>query len=120
MLKSNIIQASTASLFFLILITTIETPKIDWYITFLISLAWQVLAVSMGAYVILMMLIKRDSVAATTALLFLVPAFTAIMSFFIFDNPLTPFTISGFLMASFGVYPVTRVPQRTSGIRSQR
>ena len=108
LLKSNIIQASAASLFFILLILTVETPHITWNEPFLIALAWQVLAVSTGAYVILMILIKRDSVAATTSLLFLVPPVTAIIAFFIFGEPLTPVTVSGFLMASAGVYLVTR------------
>ncbi|MGA0310909.1 MAG: DMT family transporter [Candidatus Puniceispirillaceae bacterium] len=108
LLKSNIIQASSASLFFILLISTVETPHINWNQPFLIALAWQILAVSTGAYVILMILIKRDSVAATTSLLFLVPPVTAIIAFFIFGEPLTPVTISGFLMASAGVYLVTR------------
>ena len=108
LLKSNIIQASAASLFFILLIATVETPHITWNEPFLIALAWQVLAVSTGAYVILMILIKRDSVAATTSLLFLVPPVTAIIAFFIFGEPLTPVTVSGFFMASAGVYLVTR------------
>jgi len=108
LLKSNVIQASSASLFFILLILTVETPHITWNQPFLIALAWQILAVSTGAYVILMILIKRDSVAATTSLLFLVPPVTAIIAFFIFGEPLTPVTISGFLMASTGVYLVTR------------
>jgi drug/metabolite transporter (DMT)-like permease len=108
LLKSNIIQASSASLFFILLISTVETPHINWNQPFLIALTWQILAVSTGAYVILMILIKRDSVAATTSLLFLVPPVTAIIAFFIFGEPLTPVTISGFLMASAGVYLVTR------------
>jgi drug/metabolite transporter (DMT)-like permease len=107
LLKSNIIQASAASLFFMMLIATFETPHITWNKTFFIALAWQVLAVSTGAYVILMILIKRDSVAATTSLLFLVPPVTAIITFFIFAEPLSPVTISGFFMASAGVYLVT-------------
>ncbi len=110
LLKSNIIQASSASLFFILLISTVETPHITWNQPFLIALAWQILAVSTGAYVILMILIKRDSVAVTTSLLFLVPPITAIIAFFIFGEPLTPITISGFLMASAGVYLVTRPP----------
>jgi len=108
LLKSNVIQASSASLFFILLILTVETPHVTWNQPFLIALAWQILAVSTGAYVILMILIKRDSVAATTSLLFLVPPVTAIIAFFIFGEPLTPVTISGFLMASTGVYLVTR------------
>ena len=108
LLKSNIIQASAASLFFMLLIATVETPHITWNEPFLIALAWQILAVSTGAYVILMILIKRDSVATTTSLLFLVPPVTAIIAFFIFGEPLTPFTVTGFFMASAGVYLVTR------------
>ena len=108
LLRSNIIQASAASLFFMMLITTVETPNIIWNKPFLIALAWQVLAVSTGAYVILMILIKRDTVATTTSLLFLVPPVTAIIAFFIFGEPLTPVTVSGFFMASAGVYLVTR------------
>ncbi|MDC1382708.1 DMT family transporter [Candidatus Puniceispirillum sp.] len=108
LLKSNIIQASAASLFFIMLIVTVETPHITWNSAFIIALAWQVLAVSTGAYVILMILIKRDSIAATTSLLFLVPPITGIIAFFILGEPLTPVTVSGFLMASSGVYLVTR------------
>ena len=92
----------------MILIVTVETPHIIWNKPFLIALAWQVLAVSTGAYVILMILIKRDSVAATTSLLFLVPPTTAIIAFFIFGEPLTLVTAAGFIMASAGVYLVTR------------
>jgi drug/metabolite transporter (DMT)-like permease len=107
LLRSNIIQASSASLFFMILIATVETPTITWNEPFLFALAWQVLAVSTGAYVILMILIKRDSIATTTSLLFLVPPVTAIIAFFIFGEPLTPMTVVGFFMASAGVYLVT-------------
>ncbi len=108
LLTSNIIQASAASLFFMILVATVETPNINWNGPFFIALAWQVLAVSTGAYVILMILIKRDSIAVTTSLLFLVPPVTAIIAFFIFGEPLTLVTVSGFFMASAGVYLVTR------------
>ena len=112
LLKSNIIQAVAASLFFLMLISTVETPHIAWAPAFMFALAWQVLAVSTGAYVILMILIKRDSVAATTSLMFLVPPVTAIIAFFIFGEPLTVVTVTGFLMASTGVYLVTRYAAR--------
>jgi drug/metabolite transporter (DMT)-like permease len=114
LLKSNIIQALAASLFFLILICTVEDPHIDWTPQFITALAWQVLAVSTGAYVVLMILIKRDSVAATTSLMFLVPPVTAVIAFVIFGEPLTPVTVGGFVMASTGVYLVTRYKVRTA------
>jgi drug/metabolite transporter (DMT)-like permease len=113
LLKSNVIQASAATLFFLILINTIEVPHIDWTPNFVGALAWQVLVVSTGAYIILMILIKRDSVAATTSLLFLVPPTTALIAHFWLGEPLTPTTIAGFCMASAGVYLVTRYAARS-------
>ena len=57
LLKSNIIQASAASLFFMMLIATVETPHITLNEPFLIVLAWQVFAISTGSFVLLMFLI---------------------------------------------------------------
>ena len=108
LLHSNIIQASAATLFFLFLIHTIEVPHIDWTPNFIGALAWQVLVVSTGAYIILMILINRDSVAATTSLLFLVPPTTALIANVWLAEPLTPTTLTGFFMASTGVFLVTR------------
>lgn len=107
-MHSNIIQAVAATLFFVILINTIEVPNITWTQNFIIALAWQVFAVSMGAYIILMILIKRDSVATTTSLLFLVPPTTALIANIWLSEPLTLITIFGFLLASIGVFLVTR------------
>ena len=92
----------------MLLIHTIEVPHIDWTAGFIGALAWQVLVVSTGAYIILMILIKRDSVAATTSLLFLVPPTTALIANIWLAEPLTPFTLAGFGMASAGVFLVTR------------
>ena len=108
LLPSNIIQASAATLFFLLLIHTIEVPHINWTPNFIGALAWQVLVVSTGAYIILMVLIKRDSVAATTSLLFLVPPTTALIANVWLAEPLTLTTVAGFFMASAGVFLVTR------------
>jgi drug/metabolite transporter (DMT)-like permease len=108
LLHSNAIQATAATLFFVLLIHTIEVPHIDWTAGFIGALARQVLVVSTGAYIILMILIKRDSVAATTSLLFLVPPTTALIANIWLAEPLTPVTLAGFGMASAGVFLVTR------------
>ena len=108
LLHSNFIQAAAATLFFVLLIHTIEVPQIDWTKNFIGALAWQVLVVSTGAYIILMILIKRDSVAATTSLLFLVPPTTALIANIWLAEPLTPATLVGFGMTSAGVFLVTR------------
>ena len=113
LVKSNAIQALAASCFFLVLIQTVETPRIEWHPDFIFALMWQVFAVSTGAYVILMILIKRGTMTATTSLLFLVPPTTAIIANLALQEPLGPVTILGFALASAGVYLVTRYQAKT-------
>ena len=108
LLTGNLIQSGAATLFFLLICATIEPPIIDWQPPFLIALAWLVLMVSMGAYLILMVMIRRDSMAAVSSLMFLVPPVTAIIAAIGFDEPLTLLGVIGFCVTSAGVYLVTR------------
>ena len=108
LLTGNIVQSIAASLFFVVVCSTIENPQINWELPFVIALAWQVVMVSAGAYLILMVLIQRDNIAATSSLLFLVPPVTAVIAAIGFDEPLTLFSLTGFVVTSAGVYLVTR------------
>ena len=108
LLTGNIVQSIAASLFFVVVCSTIENPRINWELPFVIALAWQVVMVSAGAYLILMVLIQRDNIAATSSLLFLVPPVTAVIAAIGFDEPLTLFSLTGFVVTSAGVYLVTR------------
>ena len=108
LLPGNIIQTVAASLFFIVICSTVETPRISWEIPFIIALAWQIVLVSAGAYLILMVLIQRDSMAATSSLMFLVPPVTAVIAAIGFNEPLTLFSLTGFAVTSTGVYLVTR------------
>jgi drug/metabolite transporter (DMT)-like permease len=107
LMKGNFIQAAAAALFYLAITPLLEVPQFDWQTPFVLALSWQILAVSLGAYVIFMVLIKRDSMAATSSLLFLVPPTTAIMAALWFGEVLTPLSMGGFVLASAGVYMVT-------------
>jgi len=104
----NLIQSFAATAFFLVICVLVEPPEIDWQLPFLLALAWLVLMVSMGAYLILMVMIRRDSMAAVSSLMFLVPPVTAIIAAIGFDEPLTLLGIIGFCVTSAGVYLVTR------------
>ena len=108
LLAGNVIQTVAVTLFFTVICLTVETPQIDWQMPFILALAWQIILVSGGAYVILMILIQRDSMAATSSLLFLVPTVTAIIAAAGFDEPLSIFSITGFVLTSAGVFMVTR------------
>ena len=108
LLTSNIVQSLAATGFFVVICATIEPPRIDWQPSFLLALAWMVLMISLGAYLILMVMIRRDSMAAVSSLMFLVPPVTAIIAAVGFDEPLTLLGIIGFCVTSGGVYLVTR------------
>ena len=107
LMKGNFVQAAAAALFYLAITPLLEVPQFDWQTPFVLALSWQILGVSLGAYVIFMVLIKRDSMAATSSLLFLVPPTTAIMATLWFGEVLTPLSMGGFVLASAGVYLVT-------------
>ena len=107
LMKGNFLQSAAATLFYLAVTPLLEEPQIDWQTPFILAMSWQILAVSLGAYVIFMMLIKRDSMAATSSLLFLVPPTTAIMATLWFGEVLTPLSMAGFALASAGIYLVT-------------
>ena len=107
-LPSNLIQSLAASAFFILICSTVETPRISWEVPFMLALSWQVIMVSTGAYVILMVMIQRDTMAAVSSLMFLVPPVTAVIAAVGFDEPLTPVGILGFCVTSAGVYLVTR------------
>lgn len=108
LLKGNFVQAVAATLFYMVAMPLLEEPSIDPQMPFILAMSWQIFAVSIGAYMIFMILIKRDSMAATSSLLFLVPPTTAIMAAIWFGEALTPLSMVGFALASTGVYLVTR------------
>jgi len=113
LLFGNLVQAIAASAFLALICLTIQPPQVSWEVPFILSLAWQVLMVSAGAYVILMVLIERGTMASVSSLMFLVPPTTAVIAAIGFNEPLTVMGVIGFCLTSAGVYLVTA----NSGLR---
>ena len=70
---------------------------------FVFALAWLVLALSVGAILLLMLMIREGEVAKVASLFYLVPAVTAIMTWALFDERLTPLQIGGMVVTCLGV-----------------
>ena len=104
---NNIYQALGASIFHLILVILYEEPYINFTNEFVFAMAWQIIAVSFGAFTILMILLKVGTASKTSTLFFLVPPITALMAWFLLDEILTKFDIIGLAMVSLGVYIAT-------------
>jgi len=105
---NNFYQALAATIFLLIITFTNEIPYIIFDNRFIISMGWQILMVSFGAYAILMYLIKTGTASRTSNLFFLVPPCTAFLSYFILGESLFLIDIVGLLICAFGVFIATR------------
>ena len=105
---SNTYQAFSASCFHLIVALALG----DWFINltlgFVLSMGWQILAVSFGAFTILMFLIKNDSASKTATLFFLVPPVSVFMAWIFINENITIADFIGLLIATLGVYIATR------------
>ena len=77
---SNIYQSLSASVFLFILSFFLESTFINFTPNFIIAMGWQIIAVSFGAFTILMFLIKIGSASKTSALFFLIPPVAAVMA----------------------------------------
>ncbi len=105
---NNFYQALAASIFLLIISILFETPFINFDNRFVLSMGWQIIMVSFGAYAILMYLLKIGTASKTSSLFFLVPPTTAVMALFVLDEKLFIIDIIGLLICTFGVYIATR------------
>ena len=105
---NNFYQAFAASIFLFIISLIFEVPSINFDTRFNLSMGWQIIMVSFGAYAILMYLIKTGTASKTSSLFFLVPPVTAIMAWLVLGEKLSIIDIIGLLVCAFGVYIATR------------
>lgn len=94
-----------SSLFFLAAFLT-RGFQIEWNNKFILSLTWLILALSVGAVLILLNLLKHGSASQVSSLLYLVPPATAIEAFLLFDEKLTLLEVSGIALTAIGVFLV--------------
>ena len=105
---NNFYQAIGGFLFQVLVIIFFAKPYIEFTKTFIIAMSHQIFLVSFGAFTILMFLIKKDSASKTVSIFFLIPATSALMAWFFLGENFTFIDLTGFLIASIGVYIATR------------
>lgn len=106
---SNMYQALSATLFHGAVVLLLErSPRIEFTLQFALSMGWQIVLVSFGAFTILTYLIKHGSASKAAALFFLVPGVSVVIAWAIADETLSPTSIVGLLISSAGVYIATR------------
>ncbi|UYG08544.1 DMT family transporter [Halomonas sp. M4R1S46] len=87
---------------------TFETRAIDWTPTFLLTLGWLVLVLSISAILLLMTLIERGEASRVASLFYLVPPATALEAWWLFDERLPALSLIGMAVAITGVVMAVR------------
>ena len=85
-----------------------ETLRLNWTPTLILTMAWSVVAISMGAIALLLMLIRQGAVSRAAALIYLMPPAVALEAFLIFGEAMVPIQLLGLVVTSIGVALATR------------
>ncbi len=86
----------------------LEPMVIQWNGTMVFVLAWSVLALSLGAIGLLLMLIRKGEVSRAAALIYLIPPTVAVEAFLLFGETLGPIQLLGMAVTVAGVALATR------------
>lgn len=80
-----------------------ETMKINWTGDFIFALAWLVIILSIGAVMLLMILIKQGESTKVASFFYLVPPMTALQAYLLFDETLGLSALIGFVVVCLGI-----------------
>ena len=105
---NNFYQALAAAIILFLASLMFEISYINFTTSFILSMSWQIVMVSFGAFTILMYLIKIGSASKTSNLFFLVPPTTAVMAWLVLGEDLYRNDLMGLIIASIGVFVATR------------
>ena len=75
---------------------------------FILSMSWQIIFVSFGAFTILQYLINTGTASRTATLFFLVPPVSVVMAWLFLNEQMNIIDILGLVIATIGVYIATR------------
>lgn len=86
----------------------LETRSVNWTPTFLLTLGWLVLVLSIAAIMLLMALIKKGEASRVASLFYLVPPVTALQAWWLFDERLPWLGLVGMGITILGVVMVVK------------
>ena len=86
----------------------IDDRPVEWTVPIFAVLGWSVLVLSIGATLVLYVLLRRGDASRVASLLYLVPPVTAVMAWIGFGEALAALTIAGMVLTATGVALVAR------------
>jgi len=113
LLTGTSFQYAAAALALLLAAGASERMTIAWTATFIAAFTWLVLALSLGAVLLLLVLLRRGTASSVSSLFYLVPPATAFETYLLFGERLPPVSLAGVALTAVGVALVLRPPRRT-------
>lgn len=103
LVSGTAVQYLAAAALLTVLSLGLESQTIDATLEFSLAMVWLVLALSLGAVLLLLFLLKRGSASGVSSLFYLVPPATAIEAYLLFGEELAPISIFGVVVTALGV-----------------
>ena len=97
------VQYLAAAILLCVLAAATENMSIDWTPTLLATLAWMVLALSIGAVLLMYWLLRVGTASGVSNLFYLVPPVTLIEAYLAFGEALPAIALVGFGVSAIGV-----------------
>lgn len=104
----SVIQFASSALLCLPFMFVFETREIIWHPELIGSLLWAILGLSIGAISLLFIMIRKGEATRVTSLMYLTPPTTAVMAWFLFDEPFTLLIAFGIVLTMLAVLLVNR------------
>jgi len=114
LLWGTAVQYATAAAVLTVLSAATETQRIEWTGDFLAALAYLVVALSIGAVLLLLVLLRRGSASGVSSLYYLVPPATAVEAYLLFGEQLAALSLVGIVVTCVGVALVVRPAKVTA------
>ncbi|MEQ8586257.1 MAG: EamA family transporter [Thalassobaculaceae bacterium] len=93
----------------------LEDFEVEWVPAFTLSLAWLTVVVSIGAFSLLMVMIRLGEAVRVVSLFYLVPPTTALLAWIAFDERIGPLGAGGIAVTALGVALVVRRAKGAGG-----
>lgn len=108
LLSGTAFQYLVASTLFFFAALVTKGFHIEWTGKFILAFSWLILALSVGAVLVLLTLLKHGSASKVSSLFYLVPPATAIEAYFLFNERLSSLDFVGIALTALGVFLVIK------------
>lgn len=99
----SLIQFAASFVVLLPFAVATESMVVDFTLEFWLALVWSIVALSLVAITLLLVMIRRGRATEVTSLMYLTPPTTAVMAWLMFDEMLGPIAWAGVLVTMAGV-----------------